>query len=109
MPTARKILGQTTTAANTDAQLYVVPASTDTVVSTITVAETGGAVATFKICVLSAAGATAAGKAIAWNVPLAANQVLTFTLGITLAASNVIEVQASTTTVTFTAFGQENS
>jgi len=110
MATARKILGQNKPAASTDATLYTVPASTDTVVSTITVAETGGATATFRICVDASGGTTtAAGKAIAWNVALAANQTLTFTLGITLAAAATVVIQASTANVTFTAFGQENS
>lgn len=110
MATARKVLGASKPAATTDATLYTVPAATDTVVSTITVAETNGASATFRITVDSAGGAvTTASKTIAWNVALAANQTLTFTLGITLPAGATIVVQASTANVCFMAFGQENS
>lgn len=110
MPTARKILGQNKPAATTDATLYTVPALTDTVVSSIVVAESGGASATFRICADSAGGTTTVvGKAIAWNVAIAANSVVTLNLGITLAAAATLVIQASTTGLTFTAFGQENS
>lgn len=110
MATTRKILGQNKPAAGADATLYTVPAVTDTVVSSIVVAETGGAAATFKICVDSAGGTTTtAAKAVAWSVAIPANGVVTLALGITLAAAATIVVQASTLNCTFTAFGQENT
>lgn len=110
MATVRKILGQNKPAATTDATLYTVPASTDTVVSTIVVAETGGAVATFRICADSAGGTTTVvGKALAWNVAIPANGIVTLTLGITLAAAATLVIQGSTANLTFTAFGQENT
>lgn len=110
MPTARKILGQSKPAATTDATLYTAPALTDTVVSSIVVAETGGATATFRICADSAGGTTTVvGKALAWNVVIPANSVMTFNLGITLPAGATLVVQASTANLTFTAFGQENT
>lgn len=110
MATARKVLGQSNPGAATDATLYTVPASTDAVVSTIVCAETNGAAATVRISVRGGGGATTtAATAIAWNVALGANGVLSFTLGITLQAAATIVVQASTANVTFTAFGQENS
>lgn len=110
MATARKILGQSKPGATTDATLYTVPAVTDTVVSSIVVSETGGAIATFRVCAIAAGTtATIAGSSLAWNVSIAANGVITLTLGITLAAGATLVVQASTANVTFTAFGQENT
>jgi len=110
MATVRKILGQQAPAATTDATLYTVPGATDAVVSSIVIAETGGNPATFQVCVDSAGGTTTVdSKAIAWDVPLPANGIVTLTLGITLAAAATIVVQGSTADVTFTAFGQENS
>lgn len=110
MPTVRKTLGQTKPAATTDATLYTVPAVTDAVVSSIVVAESGGASATFRICSDAAGGTTTVvGKAIAWNVTIPANSVMTFNLGITLAAASTLVIQASTTGLTFTAYGQENT
>lgn len=110
MATVRKQLGQSNPGAATDATLYTVPAVTDTVVSSIVVAENGGAAATFRISSRSAGGTTTtAATAIAWNVPLAANQVIAFALGVCLQAAATLVVQASTATVTFTAYGQENT
>lgn len=110
MATVRKILGQSKPAATTDATLYTVPGSTDTIVSSIVAAESNGVATTIRICVDSAGGtSTAAGKAVAWDVALPANSVLTFNLGITLAAAATVVIRAGTANVTFTAFGQENS
>lgn len=109
MATVRKILGQTQTGAGADATLYTVPASTDTVVSTIVVCETNGVAGTFKISPKTATATTTAATAIAWNMAIAANQTITLTLGITLAAASLLVVQGSTANITFSAFGQENT
>lgn len=110
MPTARKTLGQSKPAAATDGTLYTVPAVTDTVVSTIVVSETAGAATTFRVCTDAAGGAvTAVGKSLAWDVAIAANSLVTLTLGITLAAASTIIVRSLSGSCNFTAFGQENT
>lgn len=110
MGTTRKILGQSKPAAATDGTLYTVPPVTDTVVSSITVAETGGAATSFRVCVDSAGGAvTAVGKAVAWDVAIPANSTITLTLGITLAAAATVIVRSLSGSCTFTGFGQENT
>lgn len=110
MATVRKILGQSKPAATTDATLYTVPSVTDTVVSSIVVAESNGVATTFRVCADASGGtATAAGKALAWDVAIPANGVVTLTLGITLAAAATLIIRAGTANVTFTAFGQENT
>lgn len=110
MPTARSQLGQINPAAAADGTLFTVPAVTDYVVSSIVIAETGGAAATIKISSNSAGGATTtAAKAIAWNLPIGAASVTTLTLGITLQAAATIVCQSSTGNVTFTAYGQANT
>lgn len=111
MPTALKVLGQVDTAisgANTDADLYTVPALTSTIVSTISVTNRGAA-ATYIIKIRVAGAASNVKQQLASAVTLAANATDTWTVGITLATTDVITVQASTTTVTFQAFGQENT
>lgn len=111
MATVLKVLGQVdsaTAGANTDGDLYTVPAATSTVVSSIVVANRS-TVATFIIKIRVAGAATNVKQQIASAVSLAANSTQVFTLGLTLAATDVITVQASTTSVTFQAFGQENT
>lgn len=110
MATVRKVLGQTVTGAGTDATLYTVPGSTDTVVSSIVVCETNGVAATFKISARGAGGTTTtAATAIAWAMTIPANGTVTLPLGITLQAAATLVVNATTANVTFTAFGQENT
>jgi hypothetical protein len=110
MATARKTLGQAKPAAATDGTLYTVPGATDTVVSSIVVSETGGTATTFRICTDAAGGAiTAVGKSLAWDVAIAANSTVTFTIGATLAAASTVIVRSASGNCNFTAFGQENT
>lgn len=105
----RTVLGQANPAAATDGTLLTVPASQDYVVSTINIAETNGVATTYKISVRSAGGtATSAATAIAFSVPIGANQAVAVTIGVTLPAAGTIVVQSASGNVTFTAFGQSN-
>lgn len=107
MPTNYKVLGQTAPSATTDTTLYTTPASTQTVVSTITVANRTTTAATFRIAVRPGGAAIANQHYLAFDVPLNSNDAVTLTLGITLAATDVLTVRASTANVSFCAFGSE--
>jgi hypothetical protein len=106
MATTYKILGQVSPAANTDEDLYTVPSSTSAVVSTITVSNLGTS-GLFRIAARPAGAAIANQHYLAYDVSLNANDSITFTLGITLAATDVITVRASNTSFAFSAFGTE--
>ena len=107
MAGALKVLGQANPAATTDTNLYTVPAATTTVVSNITVTRLTSSAGSFRIRI-GVAGAAAANKQyLAFGVPLLANDVVEFTLGVTLATTDIINVYASDTNITFQAFGQE--
>ena len=110
--TARKILAQANPGAATAANLINVAAGHDFVVSTLVISETNGAAATFRVCVTPAGGAAttvAAANSLAWDMPIAANQTITLTLGITLAATDNMTIRSSTANLTYTAFGQDNT
>lgn len=107
MPTHYKVLGQVNPAANADTDLYPVPAATETVVSTITICNQSGASPTFRIAVRPDGAAIAAKHYIAYDSPLGPNDTVTLTLGITIDATDVITVRASTANVSFSAFGSE--
>lgn len=109
MATSLLVLGQVNPGATTATDLYTVPASTQTVISTLTVAEIGGAAATFRIAVRPAGATLAAQHYIAYDIALTANTMTAFTLGLTLDATDVITVYASTANVTFNAYGSEVS
>ena len=107
MATTYKVLGQSNPAATTLTTLYTVPASTSTVVSTITVANQAATAATYRIAVRIAAAGISAAQYLAYDVSLPANATDTLTLGVTVAATDVISVYASTATMSFNAFGSE--
>jgi len=109
MPTTYKVLGQSAPSATTLTTLYTVPASTSTVVSTITIANLANASATFRIAVRPAGASIANQHYIAYDVTIAALDTLTLTLGVTLATTDVISVYASTATMAFAAYGSEMS
>ena len=108
---AYKVLGQSNPAATTVTSLYAVPASSSTVVSTIVVANQAGSSGTYRIIVQPAAdvsGTILAKQYIAYDSSITANNSTMITIGITLAASDVIKVYASSANMSFTAFGSEN-
>lgn len=109
MPTIYKVLGQSNPAATTATTLYTVPSSTETVVSTISVANISASPITFRIAIRPNAATLAAQHYLAFDQSLPANSTTAFTLGITLDAADVITVYASDTNGVFQAFGSEIS
>jgi glucose-6-phosphate dehydrogenase assembly protein OpcA len=109
MPTTYKSLGQSNPSATTATTLYTVPSATSTVVSTITVCNQASTAGTFRLAVRPAGASLAAQHYIAYDTPIAANDTVALTLGITLATTDVITVYASSATMSFAAFGSEIS
>lgn len=108
MATTYKVLGQSNPSAASDSTLYTVPGSTSTVVSTIVVANLGTS-GTYRIAIRPAGASIANQHYIAYEGALNANDSITWTLGVTLAATDVITVRASNTSFAFNAFGSEIS
>ena len=104
-----KCLGQSNPSATTATTLYTVPSVTSTVVSTITICNQAAAAATYRIAVRPAGAGLAAAHYIAYDSALAANDTVALTLGITLAATDVITCYSSSATLSFHAYGCELS
>jgi hypothetical protein len=109
MATTYKVLGQSNPAATTSTTLYTVPAATQAIVSTITVANSSATDATFRVSVSVAGAAISAKEYLAYDVTCPGNGLYSFTLGISLGATDVVRIYASTTTLSFCAFGTEIS
>jgi hypothetical protein len=109
MPTVYKVLGQSNPAATTATTLYTVPSATSTIVSSITICNQAAAVGTYRIAIRPAGATLATQHYIAYGVIIAANDTTVLTLGITLAATDVITVYGSSTSFSFSAFGSEIS
>jgi hypothetical protein len=107
MATVYKVLGQSAPSATTDTNLYTVPSATSAVVSTIVVANRVGTSATYRIAIRPAGATIANQHYIAYDVAVGGSDSTTLTLGITLAATDVITVYASTVNLSFSVFGSE--
>ena len=102
-----KVLGQSAPAATTATNVYTVPAATEAVVSTIVVANRAATAATFRLSVRPGGAAQANQHYIAYDVSIAGGDSTTLTLGITLAATDVVTVYGSTANLSFNVFGTE--
>jgi hypothetical protein len=109
MPTAYKVLGQVAPSATTNTTLDTVPSATQCVVSTIAVCNRGATSATYRIAVRPAGATLANEHYIAYDSTVTANNSTMITIGITLAATDVITVYASNANLSFSAFGSEIS
>lgn len=109
MPTIYKVLGQSNPSATTATTLYTVPSATNAVVSTISVANLTGTAATYRIAIRPAGATLANLHFLAYDVTVAASDTTVLTLGVTLAATDVITIFASTANLAFSAFGSEIS
>lgn len=109
MATTLKVLGQQSPTANTTTDLYTVPAATQAAVATVTACNTGTAIAQIRLLVAPAGAATATEHYFVYDMPLAPNETVTFTLGITMAATDVLRCRSTLANVAFGAYGQERT
>ena len=107
MATTYKVLAQSNPAATTLTSLYTVGASTSSVVSTIMICNQASAAATYRIAVSPAGASVEAKHYIVYGATVAASDSTALTLGVTLAATDVVRVYASSATLSFSAFGSE--
>lgn len=107
MATVYKVLGQSAPSATTETTLYTVPSATQTVVSTLTVTNRSLSDATFRVSVSVNGAATATKDYIAYDLTCAGNGFVSFTIGATMDAADVVRVYASTADLSFNLFGSE--
>lgn len=108
MATTYKVLGQLEPAATTLSTLYTVPAATQAVCSTLTICNLGVATAV-RVAVRPAGASIADQHYTVYDLPVSANDTVCLTLGLTLAATDVVSVYAGTATVAFGLYGSEIS
>lgn len=107
MATAYKVLGQVAPSATTATTAYTCPSATQTIISTIVVANRGTTSATYRIAIRPNGATLANEHYIAYDVALAANDSTALTLGITIDASDVVTVYASNANLSFNLYGSE--
>jgi hypothetical protein len=107
MASTYRVLGQVSAAATTNTDLYVVPSATSTVCSTMVIANRGATGATFRVAVRPAGAAIANQHYLVYDSIISANDSIFLTLGISLAATDVITVYSSNANLSFSIFGSE--
>lgn len=105
MAETRKVLGQSNPSAATLTAAYTVPASTQAIVSSISVANRSATGTSFRISVAVAGAGDSNEQYLYYDVPIAGNDTFVATLGITLGATDVVRVYATLATLSFNIFG----
>ena len=109
MPTTYKVLGQSAPSATTNTDVYTVGSGKSAVVSTITIANRDSSAATYRIAVRPAGASITNAHYVGYDITVGASDSTVLTLGITMAATDVLSVYGSTANLTFQAYGSEIS
>lgn len=109
MAVTYKVLGQSNPSATTDTTLYTVPSATQTVCSTIHICNQAATVGYFRIAVRPAGAVITSAHYLAYDVAVPANDAVSLTIGITLGATDVVTIRASSASMSFNLFGSEIS
>lgn len=107
MPTTYKVLGQSAPSATTNTDIYTAPASSQAIVSTISVTNRAATEASFRIAIRPNGASISNQHYIAYDAKVPGNDSLFITVGVTVDADDVITVYASNASLSFSAFGSE--
>ena len=109
MPTQYKVLGQINPAGNTLTNVYVVPASFTSVVSSLMVCNQNATNALISIAVQPNANTIATKHYLVYNATLPANDSIPYTIGITLGSGDILSANTNSANVSITAFGMQTN
>lgn len=109
MATTYKVLGQSAPSATTNTNVYTVGAGKSAVISTISICNRNTSADTYRIAIRPAGATISNEHYIVYGATVPASDTVNLTLGITLAATDVVTVYAGTTTLSFSVFGSEIS
>lgn len=109
MAIAYKVLGQSAPSATTNTDVYTVGSGKQTVISTIVVTNRGTTQATYRIAIRPDAASIANQHYIAYDATVPANDSIALTFGLTIDASDIVTVYASSANLSFNIFGSEIS
>ena len=107
MANTLKVLSQTNPLAATLTDSYTVPGATSAAISSIMVCNRSGTATTFRLSLAVAGAADNNIQYIAYDVPISGNDTIAFTVGVTLAATDVVRVYATLATLSFNVLGVE--
>ncbi len=101
------VLGQSDPSAATLTDAYTVPAATEAIVSSLVICNRSATPTAFRISVAPAGAADTNAHYQYFDRPIGANDTFVATIGITLAATDVVRVYATLATLSFSVHGVE--
>lgn len=110
MANTYKRLGAINPSANTQTNVYVVPAATQAVVSTVAICNQSGSATTYSLALMNSSEFNAAAPSATWlvrNATLSASDTIFLTVGLTANAGAVLAANTPNANISFSAFGSE--
>lgn len=104
-----KVLAQSAPSATTATDILTVGAGKSVVASTLSVCNRGTTAATYRVAVRPAGAGLANLHYIIFDANILAKDTVTLSIGLTLAATDVVTVYASSANFSFSLFGAEIS
>jgi hypothetical protein len=102
-----KVLGQSSPSATTLTALYTVPSATSVTASTLVICNRGGSTITVRVSVAVAGASDSLEQYILYDRKILKNDAEFLTIGLTLAATDVVRVYTSAATASFSLYGVE--
>lgn len=111
MAISYKVLGQSAPSAATATTLYTVPTGSGNyaVISTLNICNTTADIDNVRVAIRPAGASLVNSHYIIYGSPISPYQTASFTLGITVAATDVVTVYSENGKCVFSVFGSENS
>lgn len=106
MTTTLGVIGQLNPSAASLETLVTVPAGKAVVCSSLVICNRSAVATSFRVAVRVGGAAISDEHYLYYDIPIAGNTTFAATLGITLAAADVVSVYATLATLSFNLFGQ---
>ena len=110
MPNAYKRLGAINPSANTQTNVYVIPAATQSVISTVAICNQTATATTYSLALMDSSQFNAAAPAATFlvrNATLTGSDTIFLTVGLTGNAGSVLVANTPNANISFSAFGSE--
>ena len=107
MAQTHKVLGQINPSAASLSTLYTVPGATSSICSTLSICNTSSTGTTYRVAVRQAGASISESQYLIYDNAIAGNDSVFLTLGISLAATDIVSVYSATNTLAFSLFGVE--
>jgi len=109
MATTYKVLGQASPTSNANTDLYIVPASTQAVISSIVISNRDSSNNTFRIAVRPGGETLNVKHYISYDTDVPARDTISLSLGISLGNTDIVTVNRMSGNISFSLFGAEIS